>query len=87
MGLPAKRRTKQSKRERASHFALKKFALSTCSHCHRKIRPHTVCPHCGYYKGRQVLKITSKIEKRAKKSKADKGEKKSEAKETKKESK
>ena len=75
MGLPAKRRTKQSKRERASHFALKKFALSTCSHCTRKIRPNTVCPHCGYYQGRQVLKITSKIEKRAKKSKAAKGDK------------
>lgn len=69
MGLPAKRRTKQSKRERASHFALKKFSLSVCSHCTRKIRPHQVCPHCGYYKGRQVLNITSKIEKRAKKSK------------------
>jgi len=66
MGLPAKRRTKQSKRERASHFALKKFALTVCSHCSRKIRPHQVCPHCGYYKNRQVLKITSKVEKRAK---------------------
>jgi large subunit ribosomal protein L32 len=69
MGLPAKRRTKQSKRERASHFALKKFTLSVCSHCKRKIRPHVVCQHCGYYKGRQVLKITSKVEKRAKKAK------------------
>ena len=75
MGLPAKRRTKQSKRERASHFALKTFRLTTCSHCSRKIRPHTVCPHCGYYNGRQVLNITSKAEKRAKKSKAARGEK------------
>ena len=75
MGLPAKRRTKQSKRERASHFALKKFSLTVCSHCSRKIRPHTVCPHCGYYKGRQVLNITSKIEKRAKKAKVSRGEK------------
>lgn len=70
MGLPAKRRTKQSKRERASHFALKTFRLSVCPHCKRKIRPHAACPHCGYYKGRQVLKITSKVEKRAKKSAA-----------------
>lgn len=70
MGLPAKRRTKQSKRERASHFALKTFRLTVCSHCKRKIRPHTACPHCGYYQGRQVLKISSKVEKRAKKNKA-----------------
>lgn len=82
MGLPAKRRTKQSKRERASHFALKTFRLTTCSHCKRKIRPHTACPHCGYYNGRQVLKVSSKIEKRAKKNKVARGEKK-EAEETK----
>lgn len=75
MGLPAKRRTKQSKRERASHFALKTFRLTVCSHCKRNIRPHAVCPHCGYYQGRQVLKITSKTEKRAKKSKESRGDK------------
>lgn len=60
MGLPAKRRTKQSKRERASHFALKTFTLTICSHCKRKIRPHQVCPHCGYYKGREVVKMKLK---------------------------
>lgn len=76
MGLPAKRRTKQSKRERASHFALKKFGLIACSHCHRRIRPHTVCPHCGYYQGRIVLKITSKTEKRAAKRKKEQAQEK-----------
>ncbi len=75
MGLPAKRRTKQSKRERASHFALKTYRLSVCSHCQRKIQPHNVCPHCGYYNGRPVLNITSKVEKRAKKAKAARGDK------------
>lgn len=63
MGLPAKRRTKQSKRERASHFALKSFTLAPCSHCKRNIAPHRVCPHCGWYRGREVvkIKITSKV--------------------------
>ncbi|MBI5466921.1 MAG: 50S ribosomal protein L32 [Candidatus Kerfeldbacteria bacterium] len=75
MGLPAKRRTKQSKRERASHFALKRFTLIACSHCHRRIRPHTVCPHCGYYQGRLVMKVTSKTEKRAAKNKKARGAK------------
>ncbi len=67
MGLPAKRRTKQQKRERASHFALVEKSLTTCSHCKRKILPHHVCPHCGYYRGREVLKLSTKLEKRAKK--------------------
>ncbi len=75
MGLPAKRRTKQSKRERAAHFALKKFTLATCSHCKRKIRPHQVCPHCGYYKGREVVKMKLKSAKKVKATKTAKTEK------------
>lgn len=74
MGLPAKRRTKQSKRERAAHFALKKFTLATCSHCKRKIRPHQVCPHCGYYQGREVVKMKLKSAKKTKVPKADQAE-------------
>ncbi|MBI4426039.1 MAG: 50S ribosomal protein L32 [Candidatus Kerfeldbacteria bacterium] len=65
MGLPAKRRTKQSKRERASHFALVKANLTTCSHCKRKILPHRVCPYCGYYRGREVLKLETILGKKA----------------------
>lgn len=71
MGLPAKRRTKQSKRERAAHFALKTFTLATCSHCKRKIRPHQVCPHCGYYKGREVVKMKLKTGRAKKSAKAE----------------
>jgi large subunit ribosomal protein L32 len=67
MGLPSKRRTKQSKRERASHFALVETNLTTCSHCKRRILPHHICPNCGYYRGREVVKMKSKAEKRAKK--------------------
>lgn len=56
MGLPSKRRTKQQKRERASHFALVETGLTACSHCKKRILPHHICPHCGYYRGRQVIK-------------------------------
>ncbi|MBI4092781.1 MAG: 50S ribosomal protein L32 [Candidatus Kerfeldbacteria bacterium] len=74
MGLPSKRRTKQSKRERASHFALVETSLTTCSHCKRKILPHRVCPHCGYYRGREVLKLETilgkKTQRRAEEKKA-----------------
>jgi len=71
MGLPSKRRTKQQKRERSSHFALVDKTLTACSHCKRKILPHRVCPHCGYYRGRMVVKMTSKLEKSKKKSSKD----------------
>ncbi len=82
MGLPAKRRTKQSKRERAAHFALVEANLTTCSHCKRKILPHRVCPYCGYYRGREVLKLEQLITKKAKK-RSEKAAKKEKAREDK----
>ncbi|MFA5052022.1 MAG: 50S ribosomal protein L32 [Patescibacteria group bacterium] len=69
MGLPAKRRTKQSKRERASHFALKVQQLAKCPKCKKPIRPHHVCAFCGYYKGQDVLMIDIKADRRKKKAK------------------
>jgi large subunit ribosomal protein L32 len=33
--------------------------LTNCAQCGSKVRPHTACPSCGYYKGRQVLSITA----------------------------
>lgn len=69
MGLPAKRRTKQSKRERAAHFGLKKRQLSTCPKCKKPIVPHRVCPFCGYYKGQDILFIDTKAERKKKKAK------------------
>jgi len=66
MGLPAKRRTKQSKRERAAHFALKAVTLSVCPKCKHPVKPHRVCQNCGYYKGRDILKLASKDARQAK---------------------
>ncbi len=62
MGLPAKRRTKQSKRERAAHFALKATTVTTCPKCKHAILPHRVCANCGYYRGRDVLKLKQREE-------------------------
>lgn len=67
MGLPAKRRTRTSKRERASHFALHATTLTTCGHCKKPILPHRACPHCGWYRGRDVLHLKTALDRRAKK--------------------
>jgi len=29
--------------------------LTICPNCQEKKLPHRVCPHCGYYKGQQVM--------------------------------
>jgi large subunit ribosomal protein L32 len=31
--------------------------LSKCSQCGAHVKPHRVCPSCGYYKGRQVISV------------------------------
>lgn len=64
MGLPGHRRTSSHKRRRAAHFALGKISATKCGHCGKAILPHHVCPHCGYYKGRQVITIKLKTKKK-----------------------
>ncbi len=64
MGVPSKKSTRHCKKSRASHFALKKLALTKCSNCNKMIPPHRVCPFCGHYKGQEVFKVLTKEEKK-----------------------
>ncbi|MFA6428574.1 MAG: 50S ribosomal protein L32 [Candidatus Buchananbacteria bacterium] len=67
MGLPGHRRTSSHKRRRAAHFALKTNKLVKCSKCQKGILAHHVCPYCGYYLGKEVIKIKVKKSKAPKK--------------------
>jgi large subunit ribosomal protein L32 len=70
MPVPAKRRPSSETRRRRSHHALKKIVLITCPKCKKSIKPHTVCKNCGYYKGVEVVKIKSALDKKKAKKKA-----------------
>ncbi|HHY69851.1 MAG TPA: 50S ribosomal protein L32 [Bacillota bacterium] len=63
MAVP-KRRTSASKRDKRRASAWKNRLASPqlveCPRCHSLILPHKVCPDCGYYKGRQVMKVKAK---------------------------
>jgi large subunit ribosomal protein L32 len=56
MGLPSKKRTNRSKRERAAHFALSKTAVSADSEGNAQLA-HRVNPTTGMYRGRQVIDV------------------------------
>ncbi|HJW88221.1 MAG TPA: 50S ribosomal protein L32, partial [Dehalococcoidia bacterium] len=46
--------------ERRSHLHRVSLSLSPCSQCHTPKLPHHACPTCGYYNGRQAVKIKGK---------------------------
>lgn len=54
-----KRKHTRSRRDsrRSANWKLDAAAMSPCSNpeCGRLKPPHTVCPHCGFYKGKIVL--------------------------------
>ncbi len=58
--VPKSRLNRASRRKRASHFALKKVKLTACPKCTKPIMSHHACAACGYYNGRDVLKLESK---------------------------
>lgn len=61
MGVPKRRSSKQRGRQRrAANVSLEAPNLVKCPQCHELVVSHTVCPVCGYYKNKEVLKIESK---------------------------
>lgn len=59
---------------RRSHHALKAAQFIVCPKCKAETLPHTVCVNCGTYKGRMVIDVMAKINKKEKKQKKEKEE-------------
>ena len=59
MPNPKRRHSKARRDRRRTHDALTPPALSECPNCHQMRRPHHACPHCGRYKGREVIATES----------------------------
>ncbi|MBK9293975.1 MAG: 50S ribosomal protein L32 [Oligoflexia bacterium] len=60
MGVPADKTTKSKRDKRRSHLALSAVNVSSCSNCGELKQPHVVCPHCGYYNGKEIVKAKNK---------------------------
>ncbi|MBD3238668.1 MAG: 50S ribosomal protein L32 [Candidatus Moranbacteria bacterium] len=57
MPVPKQKQAKSRSRRRRSHQSIKDQNLIQCSNCLRSKPNHRVCPSCGYYKARQVIKV------------------------------
>ena len=55
MAVPKYKVSRSKRDHRRGHIRLQGPALSSCSNCGAFIRPHRVCPECGFYKGIQVI--------------------------------
>lgn len=59
MPNPKRRHSKRRKNNRRAHDALTAQALTECPNCHEQKLPHRVCPHCGFYKGREIVEVVA----------------------------
>ena len=50
MAVPKKKISKSRRNMRRAHHALPSMAYLECKNCGELKRPHSVCPHCGYYR-------------------------------------
>ncbi len=56
MPVPKRRTSKRVKNQRRAHDALTPPQWSSCAKCGEPVLPHRACAHCGFYRGRVVLK-------------------------------
>jgi large subunit ribosomal protein L32 len=52
---PKRKHSSGRRDRRRAHDHLETLNLVQCSNCGEMILPHRVCPHCGHYKGREII--------------------------------
>ncbi len=67
------RHTRATTGDRRSHHALTAPRLSKCVKCGSMHERHKMCANCGTYKGREVVNIVAKAEKKVARRKARSG--------------
>jgi large subunit ribosomal protein L32 len=55
--LPFRRISKTAKRQRRTHLKKTAPTTSTCTNCGAVVAPHRACTKCGYYKGKEAIKV------------------------------
>lgn len=61
------RHSKQRGRKRRTHYKAEEPQSGNCPQCGKQKRPHCICLHCGYYKGRQIISAETVEERKERK--------------------
>jgi len=51
------------------HLFLNTPSFTKCPKCGKAVLPHRVCASCGYYKGREVINVMEKLDRKERKKK------------------
>jgi large subunit ribosomal protein L32 len=62
--LPKRKLSKGRRDRRRSQDAIQAPSLVQCSNCGEMRLPHTVCPNCGHYQGREVISVAKETKKK-----------------------
>ena len=63
MSVAKKRKSSSRTKRGRSHLALTKKKLIKCQKCGKPTMPHQVCPACGSYRGKEIIKLKIKKKK------------------------
>lgn len=63
MPNPKRRHSRSRRDKRRANERIEELNLSVCPQCKMPKKPHRICPHCGYYKGKQVVQVKKEEEK------------------------
>jgi large subunit ribosomal protein L32 len=56
MPNPKRRHSKSRRDKRRTHWKLTSPSLSICPNCKEVKLSHHICPKCGYYNGKEIVK-------------------------------
>jgi large subunit ribosomal protein L32 len=57
LAVPRGKVSKSKRDKRRANWKIELPGLTRCPQCQEIKLPHRVCPHCGYYKGREAVKV------------------------------
>jgi large subunit ribosomal protein L32 len=60
VALPKRKTSHAAQGDRRAHHALTPPHLVPCPHCHEPKLSHHACPSCGWYAGRETVRIKVK---------------------------
>ena len=67
MAVPKKKISSSRRGKRRSHHALKDNKVIECPNCGAEKMPHHICPSCGYYNNKSIIKLGKQDNKEDKK--------------------